>query len=72
MTDGDVIVAEEDLADDEADDLLALLDRELVGVRRQPGAERIERVGELEIALGIVQLGVESVELGAERCFASA
>ncbi len=39
MTDGDVVVAEQDLADDEADDLLALLDRELLGVGRQPSAE---------------------------------
>jgi hypothetical protein len=72
VTDGDVVVAEQDLADDEADDLLALLDRERRGVGRQPSAERVERLGELEIDLGIVQLGVERVELGAERCFAPA
>ena len=72
MADGDVVVAEEDLADDEANDLLALLDRERLGVGRQPSAEGVERLGELEIGLGIVQLAVESVELGAERRFASA
>jgi hypothetical protein len=54
VTDGDVVVAEQDLADDEADDLLALLDRERRGVGRQPSAECVERLGELEIDLGIV------------------
>ena len=51
---------------------MALLDRERVGVGGQPGAERIERFGELEVGLGVVQLGVEHVELGAERRFALA
>jgi hypothetical protein len=32
VADGDVVVAEQDLADDEPQDLLALLDRELLGV----------------------------------------
>jgi hypothetical protein len=32
VADGDVVVAEEDLAHDEADDLLALLDRQRLGV----------------------------------------
>jgi hypothetical protein len=32
VADGDVVVPEEDLAHDESHDLLALLDRELVGV----------------------------------------
>jgi hypothetical protein len=72
VTDGDVVVAEQDLADDEADDLLALLDRERFSVGRQPSAERVERLRELEVGLGIAQFGIESIELGAERCFASA
>jgi hypothetical protein len=33
VTNGDVVVAEQHLVDDESDDLLALLDRELLGVR---------------------------------------
>jgi hypothetical protein len=33
VADGDVLVAEEDLAHDEPDDLLALLERELLGIR---------------------------------------
>jgi hypothetical protein len=33
VADGDVVVAEQHLVHDEPDDLLALLDRELLGVR---------------------------------------
>jgi hypothetical protein len=67
VTDGDVVVAEEDLVYDESHELLALLDRELLGVGGQTGAERVERFGELEVGLGVVQLGVERVQFGAER-----
>jgi hypothetical protein len=72
VANGDVVVAQEDLAHDEPHDLLALLDRELVGVRRQARAERVERFGELEVGLCVVQLGVERVQLGTERRLASA
>jgi hypothetical protein len=72
VADGDVVVAEENLLHDESDDLLALLDRELLGVGRQPGSECVERFGELEIGLGVVQLVVERVQLGAESCLAPA
>ena len=72
MADGDVIVAEEDLAHDEPDDVLALLDGELVRVGCQAGAERVECFGELEVVLGVVELGVEGVHLGAERRLAFA
>ena len=66
MTDGDVVVAEQDLADDEPDDVLALLDRQGRGGVGEAGAERVERLGELEIGLGVVQFGVEGVQLGAQ------
>jgi hypothetical protein len=66
VADGDVIVAEEDFAHDETHDLLALLDREVLGVGGQPLAEAVERFGELEVGLGVVQLGVERVQLGAQ------
>ena len=65
MADRDVVVADEDLVDEEADDLLALFDGELVGAGGQAAVEALERVGELEVGLGVVQLGVERVELGA-------
>jgi hypothetical protein len=54
VADGDVVVAEDDLAHDESHDLLALLDRELLGVGGQTGAERVERLGELEVGLRVV------------------
>jgi hypothetical protein len=72
VADGDVVVAEENLAHDEPEDLLAPLDRERLGVGRQPGAERVEGLGELEVGLGVVQLGVERVQFGAQRRFALA
>ena len=58
MADSDVVVADQDLADDEPDDLLALLDGQVLGVRREAGAETFERLGELEVRLGVVQFGV--------------
>jgi hypothetical protein len=66
VANGDVVVAEQDLTDDEPDDLLALLDAELLCVGGEAGAERVERLGQLEIGLGVVQVGVEGVQLGAQ------
>ena len=70
MADGDVVVAEQDFAHDEPHDFLALLDGERLGVGGEAGTERAERLGELEEGLGIVQLGVERVQFGAQRRFA--
>ena len=67
MADGDVVVADQDLAHDEPHDLLTLLDREIRCVRREAGAERVKRLGQLEVGLGVVQLAVQRVELGAQR-----
>jgi hypothetical protein len=64
VADRDVVFADQDLADDEPDDVLAVLDGQVLGVGRAAGAEGVERLGELEVALGVVQLGVERVELG--------
>ena len=66
MADGDVVLADQDLADDEPDDLLALLDGQVLVACGEAGAEAIECLGELEVALGIGQLGVERVELRLE------
>ena len=63
MADRDVVLAAQHLADDEPDDLLALLDGRTLGVGHEPRAEAIERLGELEVGLGVVQLGVERVQL---------
>ena len=62
MADGDSVLADEYLADEQPQDLLALLDRQLLGVRGQARAEGFERLGELEVAFGVLQLGVERVE----------
>jgi hypothetical protein len=66
VADRDVVFADQDLADDVPDDLLALLDGQALGIGREAGAEPVERLGELEVGLGIVQLGVERVQLGLQ------
>ncbi len=72
MADRDVVLADEDFADDESDDLLAALDGQVLGVGGEAGAEAVERLGELEVGLGVVQVGVERVELCLDRRFALA
>lgn len=66
MADRDVVFADEDLAHDEPDDLLALPDGEVFGRGGEPGAEAFERLGELEVGLSVVQFGVERVQLGLQ------
>jgi len=66
VADGDVVLADQDLAHDEPDDLLALLDGVVLGVDGQAGAEAVERLDELEVGLGVVKLGVERVQLGLQ------
>jgi len=68
----DVVFADEDLADHEPDDLLALLNGQVLAAAGEARAEPVERLGELEVGLGVVQLGVERVELGLEGGFAFA
>jgi hypothetical protein len=64
VADGDLLLADEDLADEQPHDLLALLDRQLVGVGAEAGAEAVERLGQLEVGLGVVELVLERVQLG--------
>jgi len=45
---------------------------EALGVVGEPGAEALECLGELEVGLGVVQLGVERIELRLDRGFAFA
>ena len=47
MADRDVVFADQDLADDEPDDLLALLDGQVLGVGGESRAEAFERFGDL-------------------------
>jgi hypothetical protein len=67
VADRDVVFADQNLADDEPDDLLALVDGEVLGAGGEAGAERLERLGELELGRGVVRLGVERVQLGLQR-----
>ena len=72
MADRDVVFADQDLADDEPDDLLALLDGQVLRGGGEARAEPVERLGEFEVGLGVVQLGVQRVELRLEGGFAFA
>jgi hypothetical protein len=68
----DVVFADQDLADYESDDRLALLDGQVLCAAREARAEPVERLGELEVGLGVAQCGVERVQLGLEGGFAFA
>ena len=62
-----VVAFDQDFADNEPQDALLSGDVELVQPVGEAAEEAFERVGELEVALGVVQLGVEAVELRLER-----
>jgi hypothetical protein len=67
-----VVAADQDFADDEPQDALLLVEGELVQAVVEAAEEAFERVGEFEVGLGVVELCVERVELGAERGLALA
>ena len=70
--DGVVVAADLHFAHDEPQDPLLAGGVELVQTVGEAAEEPVERVGELEVGLGVVQLGVERVELGTERGLAFA
>jgi hypothetical protein len=70
--DGVVVSADEDFADDESQDSLLAGDVELVEAVGETAEEAVDRVGELEVGGGVVQLGVEAVELGLQGGLARA
>ena len=74
MTDGDIVLlaADEDFAHDEAQDALLLVHGQLVEAVGEAGEEAFERLGELEVGLGVVQFGFEGAELRGERGLALA
>src|SRR5215207_3189993 len=74
VADGDlfVVAADEHFADDEPQDALLFLDVQLVEPVGEAAEEAFERVGELEVGLGVVELCLERVELGAQRGLALA
>jgi len=54
VADRDVVLADQHLADDEPDDLPALLDGQILGTCGEPRAEAVECLGELQVGLGVV------------------
>ena len=64
--DGVVVAADQDFADDEPQDALLAGGVELVQTVSEAAEEPFEGVGELEVGLGVVQLGVDAVELRLE------
>ena len=70
--DGVVVAADLHFAHDEPQDPLLAGGVELVQTVGEAAEEPVERVGELEVGLGVVQLGIEAVELGLQRCLAFA
>src|SRR6266545_2820030 len=74
VTDGDIVLlaADEDFAHDEAQDALLLVHGQLVEAVGEAGEEAFERLGELEVGLGVVQFGFEGAELRGERGLALA
>ena len=67
-----VVAADQNFADDESQDALLLVEGQLVQAVVEATEEPLEGVGEFEVGLGVVQLCVERVELGAERGLALA
>ena len=61
-----VVAADQDFADDEPQDALLFAGVELVESVVESAEEPFERVGEFEVGGGVVELGVERVELGAQ------
>ena len=66
VADCDAVVADADLAHDEAQDALALFDGEVLRAFGEPGEEVFEVLGELEVGLLVDLGGVESVESGLQ------
>ena len=64
MVIGVVVAADQDFADDEPQDALLFGDVELVQAVGEAAEEPFEGVGELEVGLGVVQLGVERCRAG--------
>ena len=72
VADGDrvVVASDEDFADDEPQNALLFLEAQLIEPGGESAEEPFEAVGELEVGLGVVQLCLERVELGAQGALA--
>jgi hypothetical protein len=58
-----VLAADQHLAHDQAKDALALADVEGRGRLTEPREEALEGLGELQVGLGVVKLGIERAKL---------
>ena len=59
VSDHDAVGGDEDLADDGAQHALAVFDGGVVDAVTQAGQEGVEVLGELEVGVGVDELGVE-------------
>lgn len=66
MADGDLLGSDEDVFDQQPQHTLAVFDGAFGGAGVQPGLEAFEVIGELEVGVAAVGLGVEGVDLSAE------
>ena len=72
VADGDLVGADENVFDEQAQDALAFGDGRCGGLAAQPGEEVFEVVGELEVDLSVGELAVERVDLVAQAGLAGA
>jgi hypothetical protein len=66
VSDGDLLGSYEDVFDEQAQDVLALLDGGSGGVAAYFGEEAFHVGGEFEVDLAVGELGVDCVELSAQ------
>ena len=72
VADGDLVGADENVFDEQAQDALAFGDGRCGGLAAQPGEEVFEVVGELEVDLPVGELAVERVDLVVQAGLAGA
>jgi hypothetical protein len=72
VPDGDLLGADEDVFDEQAQDALALGHGGGVRALVEAGEEAFEVVGEFEVDLAVGELGVQGVDLGAQAGLAAA
>jgi hypothetical protein len=72
VADGDLLRADEDILDQQAQHPPALFDGRGGCRAPQPGEEPFQVIGELEVGVAVGGLGVQGGQLAAQACFAGA
>jgi hypothetical protein len=72
MPDGDLVWADEDIVDEQAQDTLALGHVSVVGVAAELGEEAFQVIGEFEVGVAVGELGVQRVKLTTQVALAGA